>query len=60
MRMFRIIFGAKVALALLGVGVLLSGCLDKRHPGLTYMPDMAYSRAYEAYDTNNLKSKDIS
>ena len=24
-------------------------CNDKRHPGRIYMPDMAYSRAYEAY-----------
>ena len=58
--MFRKIFNAKVTLAVLGVGVLLlSGCLDKRHPGLIYMPDMAYSRAYEAYAPNNLKSENI-
>jgi len=58
--MFRKIFNAKIALAPLGVGVLLfSGCLDKRHPGLIYMPDMAYSRAYEAYAPNNLKSENI-
>lgn len=25
------------------------GCGGKRSPGLTYMPDMAYSRAYETY-----------
>lgn len=24
-------------------------CNDKRHPGRIYMPDMAYSRAYETY-----------
>jgi len=36
-----------------------TGCLDKRHPGLIYMPDMANSRAYEAYAPNNLKSENI-
>lgn len=35
------------------------GCLDKRHPGLIYMPDMAYSRAYEAYAPNNLQNENI-
>ena len=25
------------------------GCKDKREPGRAYMPDMAYSRAYESY-----------
>ena len=60
MRMFREIKNIKAALAPLGVGVLLfSGCLDKRHPGLIYMPDMANSRAYEAYAPNNLKSENI-
>ena len=38
---------------------MLMGCLDKRHPGLTYMPDMAYSRAYEAYTPNNLRNENI-
>jgi mono/diheme cytochrome c family protein len=28
----------------------LSSCDDKRSPGSIYMPDMAYSRTYEAYD----------
>ena len=60
MRMFKKIFNS-TALAPLGVGVFifLSGCLDKRHPGLVYMPDMAYSRAYEAYAPNNLKNENI-
>lgn len=30
--------------------VLVSSCKDKRNPGSVYMPDMAYSRTYEAYD----------
>lgn len=39
--------------------LLLCGCGNKRHPGLTYMPDMGYSRAYEAYAPNDLKSEGI-
>ena len=34
-------------------------CRDKREPGRVYMPDMAYSRAYEAYAANNLKQNGI-
>ncbi len=34
-------------------------CRDKRDPGRVYMPDMAYSRAYEAYAANNLKQNGI-
>jgi mono/diheme cytochrome c family protein len=30
-------------------GLLLSSCRDKRNSGHAYMPDMAYSRAYETY-----------
>src|SRR6476659_10704482 len=31
-------------------GIILSACSDvKRNPGTVYMPDMAYSRAYETY-----------
>lgn len=39
--------------------MLFSGCSDKRSPGRIYMPDMTYSRAYEAYAPNHLKEKDI-
>ena len=28
---------------------IMTGCKSKNNPGLTYMPDMAYSRAYETY-----------
>jgi mono/diheme cytochrome c family protein len=38
---------------------IFSGCGDKRTPGRIYMPDMAYSRAYEAYAPNNLKAEGI-
>jgi mono/diheme cytochrome c family protein len=50
--------GSFIGLSFLLVFVF-TGCLDKRHRGLVYMPDMAYSRAYEAYDTNNLKNENI-
>ena len=33
-------------------------CNDKRHPGRVYMPDMAYSRAYEAYDSYDNLTKE--
>lgn len=41
--------------------VMLAACNDvKRKPGTTYMPDMAYSRAYETYsDHSNLAEKGI-
>ena len=41
--------------------VVLTSCNDiKRTPGKIYMPDMAYSRAYETYaDHSNLASKGI-
>ncbi len=45
-----------------GIFILTSAffsCSDKREPGRVYMPDMAYSRAYEAYAPNNLKQEGI-
>ncbi|MDB5222408.1 MAG: quinol:cytochrome c oxidoreductase monoheme cytochrome subunit [Chitinophagaceae bacterium] len=36
-----------------------TSCRDKREPGRVYMPDMAYSRAYETYAQNNLKQDGI-
>jgi mono/diheme cytochrome c family protein len=41
--------------------VVLTSCSDvKRKPGSIYMPDMAYSRAYETYaDHSNLTEKGI-
>ena len=38
---------------------VMVSCRDKRDPGRVYMPDMAYSRAYEAYAPNNLKQDGI-
>lgn len=50
---------AKSGLVFLLSFIFIIGCSDKRHPGKVYMPDMAYSRAYEAYAPNNLKSEGI-
>lgn len=48
-------------IACLTVAVAIVSCSDiKRNPNSTYMPDMAYSRAYETYaDHSNLKEKGI-
>ncbi|RXK80981.1 c-type cytochrome [Filimonas effusa] len=45
----------------LAAGVTIVGCSDvKRKPGSVYMPDMAYSRAYETYaDHSNLAEQGI-
>jgi mono/diheme cytochrome c family protein len=37
-------------IAIISLVALVSSCDDKRSPGTIYMPDMAYSRTYEAYD----------
>jgi mono/diheme cytochrome c family protein len=37
----------------------MNSCGSKRDPGRVYMPDMAYSRAYEAYAPNNLAKENI-
>lgn len=40
--------------------VVMVSCKDKRSPGRVYMPDMAYSRAYETYSGNeDLQKKGI-
>jgi mono/diheme cytochrome c family protein len=44
---------------IIAVAVLMDSCGSKRDPGMTYMPDMAYSRAYEAYAPNNLAKENI-
>lgn len=48
-------------IASLSAVVALTACSDvKRTPGTIYMPDMAYSRAYESYaDHSNLAEKGI-
>ena len=38
---------------------VFESCDSKREPGKIYMPDMTYSRAYEAYAPNNLKDENI-
>ena len=42
------------------VGLIMAGCSDvRRNPGRVYVPDMAYSRAYETYaalDSNEFTS----
>jgi mono/diheme cytochrome c family protein len=38
-----------IALTVIIAMISFTSCNDKRHPGRVYMPDMAYSRAYEAY-----------
>lgn len=38
------------AIAITAVIVLMSSCSNKRSRGKVYMPDMAYSRTFEAYD----------
>ncbi|MFZ9263181.1 MAG: c-type cytochrome [Chitinophagaceae bacterium] len=42
-----------VFLGMIALVVIAASCSDvKRTPGKVYMPDMAYSRAYETYSTN--------
>ncbi len=40
---------AIIATMILLMAVVFIGCKDKRDTGRAYMPDMAYSRAYESY-----------
>jgi len=44
---------------MVAAATLMNSCGNKREPGWTYMPDMAYSRAYEAYTPNNLAKENI-
>ena len=57
MKKIRIVLSLVV---IIGFITLASSCGDKKKPGLTYMPDMAYSRAYEAYAANNLAKENVS
>ncbi|MEO6218834.1 MAG: cytochrome c [Ginsengibacter sp.] len=41
------------------LGIFMESCDSKREPGKIFMPDMTYSRAYEAYAPNNLKEEGI-
>jgi mono/diheme cytochrome c family protein len=52
----------RILLAFIMVTLLatfIESCDGKREPGKTYMPDMQYSRAFEAYAPNNLKEEGI-
>lgn len=40
---------AIISTLILSAAVVFTSCRDKREPGRAYMPDMAYSRAYETY-----------
>ena len=42
-----------ISVLVLAVTFSISSCHDKRSPGTIYMPDMAYSRTYEAYDVQD-------
>ena len=44
---------AIIATLILSMAVVFMGCKDKRDTGRAYMPDMAYSRAYESYATRD-------
>lgn len=44
---------AIIATLILSMAVVFIGCKDKRDTGRAYMPDMAYSRAYESYATRD-------
>src|ERR1700730_9221203 len=50
-----------VTIAFIAGGTILMGCGDgvKREPGRTYMPDMAYSRAYETYSVSEEQKKQM-
>ncbi|MDQ2862526.1 MAG: cytochrome c [Bacteroidota bacterium] len=56
MKKLKIIVAFMLAATLITV---FESCDSKREPGKIYMPDMTYSRAYEAYAPNNLKQENI-
>lgn len=59
---FRDMKKIKILLAVMLLATLATvfeSCDNKRKPGKIYMPDMTYSRAYEAYAPNNLKKENI-
>lgn len=56
MKKIKILFAFTLVIFLI---TAIESCDSKREPGKTYMPDMAYSRAYEAYAENNLKEQGI-
>ncbi len=56
MKKIKILFTLAI---ITGMITLMESCDSKREPGKTYMPDMAYSRAYEAYAPNDLAKQNI-
>ncbi len=56
MKKIKILFAFTLVILL---ATITESCDSKREPGKIYMPDMAYSRAYEAYAPNNLKEEGI-
>ncbi len=47
----------KINLGVFIITLVFTSCGNKRHPGKIYMPDMAYSRAYETYEPRNFKGE---
>lgn len=43
-----------ISLLVVTVILAVTSCGDHKQPGKTYMPDMAYSRAYETYSENHI------
>ncbi len=56
MKKIKILFALTLVILL---STIMQSCDSKREPGKIYMPDMSYSRAYEAYAPNNLKEEGI-
>lgn len=50
---------SSIIIMLIIATVVFIGCRDKRNPAPSYMPDMAFSRAYDPYSGNNLKQNGI-
>lgn len=51
---------AILSLVIIGMTAILSGCSEvQRNPGRIYMPDMAYSRAYETYATTEEQKAEL-
>jgi mono/diheme cytochrome c family protein len=48
-----------ISLLILAIAVVLSCNEVKREPGRVYMPDMAYSRAYETYSVTEEQKEDL-
>ncbi|MEP6927650.1 MAG: cytochrome c [Ginsengibacter sp.] len=56
MKKIKILFAFILAILL---ATVIESCDSNREPGKIYMPDMTYSRAFEAYASNDLKKENI-